>query len=104
MVRDHTDRIERVLGPCPAWRLKGGGTRNRLWVAATADAVGAPLEVPAHAAEALGPALLALRAIGFDPERPTAATVEPDASRTRHFESMLPVFRGLSLLTKEVQP
>ena len=104
VVRDHTDRIERVLGPCPAWRLTGGGTRNRLWVAATAYAVGAPLEVPAHAAEALGPALLALRAIGFDPERPTAATVEPDASRTRHFESMLPVFRGLSLLTKEVQP
>jgi xylulokinase len=103
VVRDHTDRIERVLGPCPAWRVTGGGTRNRLWVATTADAVGAPLEVPAHAAEALGPALLALRAIGFDPERSTAATVEPDPTRTRHFESMLPVFRGLPLLTKEVQ-
>jgi xylulokinase len=103
VVRDHTDRIERVLGPCPVWRLTGGGTRNRLWVAATADAVGAPLELPAHAAEALGPALLALRAVGFDPERPTAATVEPDSRRTRHFESMLPVFRGLPLLTKEVQ-
>lgn len=61
------------------------------------------MEVPAHAAEALGPALLALRAMGFDPERPPEATVEPDPKRTRHFESMLPVFRGLPLLTKEVQ-
>jgi xylulokinase len=103
VVRDHTDRIERVLGPCPAWRVTGGGTRNQLWLATTADAVGAPLEVPAHAAEALGPAFLALRAIGFDPHRPTAATVEPDSTQTRHFESMLPVFRGLPLLTKKVQ-
>ena len=103
VVRDHTERIERVLGPCPAWRLTGGGTRNRLWVEATADAVGAPLEVPTDAAEAVGPALLALRALGFDPERRAAATVAPNPKRALHFDSMLPVFRGLPVLFKELQ-
>jgi xylulokinase len=103
VVRDHTERIERVLGSCPAWRLTGGGARNRLWVEATADAVGAPLELPAHAGEAVGPALLALRALGVDPERPVAATVEPDPTRALHFDSMLPVFRGLPLLSEELQ-
>ena len=101
VVRDHTERIERALGPCPAWGVTGGGTRNRLWLQSTADAVGAPLEVLADAAEAVGPSLLALRALGFDPQREQIATVEPDPARALRFDSMLPNFRGLAALTKE---
>lgn len=96
VARDHTERIEQALGPCPAWRVTGGGTRNRLWLRATADAVGAPLEVAAGAAEATGPALLALRALGFDPRREPVETVEPDPVRAARFESMLARFRELS--------
>jgi xylulokinase len=103
VVRDHTERIERVLGPCPAWRLTGGGTRNRLWAEVTADAVGAPLEVAADAAEAVGPALLALRALGYEPKRPTADTIAPDPERARRFASRLPVFRALAQMSRELQ-
>ena len=101
VARDHTERIERALGPCPAWRVTGGGTRNRLWLEATADAVGAPLQVASGAAEAIGPGLLALRALGFDPRREPVETVEPDPARAARFESMLAPFRERAALTKE---
>ena len=100
VVRDHTERIERTLGSCPAWRVTGGGTRNRLWLQDTADAIGAPLDVAADAAEAVGPALLALRALGFDPEREPVRRVEPDAARAPHFDSLLVGFRELGALTQ----
>jgi hypothetical protein len=29
-VLDHAERLEEALGPCSAWRVTGGGTRNRL--------------------------------------------------------------------------
>ncbi len=102
-VRDHTERIERVLGPCPAWRVTGGGTRNRVWLEATADAVRVPLEVAADAAEAVGPALLALRALGFDPQREPIETIEPDPASASRFASMLATFRGLAPLAKELR-
>ena len=96
VVRDHTERLEEALGPCSAWRVTGGGTRNRAWLQATADAVGATLELPADAAEAVGPALLALRALGIDPERPPALRIEPDPARGRAFDRLLPAFRELN--------
>ncbi len=102
-VRDHTERIERTLGPCPAWGVTGGGTRNRLWLQATADAVGAPLEVSADAAEAVGPGLLALRALGFDPQREPIATIEPAPVSPLRLDSALARFRGLTALAKELQ-
>ena len=103
VVRDHTERIERALGPCPAWRVTGGGTRNGVWLQATADAVGAPLEVAADAAEAVGPALLALRALGFDPQREPIATIEPDPVSAPRFASMLASFRALAPQATELR-
>lgn len=102
-VRDHTERIERALGPCPGWRVTGGGTRNSAWLQATADAVGAPLEVSANAAEAVGPGLLALRALGFDPQREPIATIEPDPVSAPRLASKLAGFRGLAPLARELQ-
>jgi xylulokinase len=93
---DHAERLEPQLGPCPAWRATGGGTRHALWPQATADALGAPLEIAPDAGEAVGPALLALRAIGADPERRPSAVIEPDPSRTERYRELLPAFRELA--------
>src|SRR5262249_59031583 len=43
--RDLTERLRQVLPPPAEWRVGGGGVRNRVWLRATADAVGSPLEV-----------------------------------------------------------
>jgi len=94
-VWSRTDRIDSALGPCPVWRVTGGGARNRAWLGATADAVGAPLEVAPDAGEAVGPALLGLRALGVDPARGLVERVEPDPERAALFTSLLPVFREL---------
>jgi xylulokinase len=95
-VLDHTERLEAALGPCAAWRATGGGTRHPLWAQATADAVGARLEIAPDAGEAVGPALLALRALGIDPERGPSVTIEPDAGRGERLRALLPQFRALS--------
>jgi xylulokinase len=92
---DHAARLEETLGACPSWRVTGGGTRNRVWTEATADALGAPLEIAPDAVAAPGPALLALRMGGADPQRPPAATVEPDAERAGRLRRLLPAFRDL---------
>jgi xylulokinase len=99
---DHAERLETLLGPCPAWRATGGGTGHPLWAQATADALGAPLEIAADAAEAMGPALLALRVVGADPERPPARTVEPDPRRRETLRRLLAAFRDLGRLTSPV--
>ena len=87
-IRDHTERLDRLLGALPAWRVGGGGVRNPLWLAATADAVGAPLEVAAGAGEAIGPALLALRSQGIDPPQRPGLVVEPNPVRSAHYEEL----------------
>jgi xylulokinase len=102
VVRDHTERIDEALGPCPAWRVTGGGTRNPVWLEATADAVGVPLEVAPDASEAVGPALLALRALGHDPERTPQATVEPHPGGARRARSGLAALRRLPALVEEL--
>jgi xylulokinase len=93
---DHAERLEAQLGPCPAWRATGGGTRHALWPQATADALGASLEIARDAGEAVGPALLALRAVDADPERPPAAVLQPDPRRAERYRELLPAFRELS--------
>ena len=79
-VLDHAERLERALGPCPAWRVTGGGVRHPVWPQATADALGVPLQVVPHAADAVGPALFG-PALGGS--RPAATGPSPRWSRTR---------------------
>jgi xylulokinase len=99
---DHAERLEDLLDRCPAWRATGGGTRDRLWAQATADALDARLEVAADAAEGVGPALLALRAVGADPERPPVRVVEPDTRESERLRHLLPAFRDLHRAIKGV--
>jgi xylulokinase len=93
---DHAERLEPQLGRCPVWRATGGGTLHRVWLQATADALGARLEIAPDAAEGVGPALLALRAIGADPERRPSAVLDPDPRRAERYRELLPAFRELS--------
>jgi xylulokinase len=93
---DHAERLEPQLGECAAWSATGGGTRHPLWAGATADALGAPLEIARDAGEAVGPSLLALRAIGIDPAREPSLVLDPDPSRAERYRELLPAFRGLS--------
>jgi xylulokinase len=93
--RDHVERLD-LLGLAPAgWRAAGGGTRDRAWPQATADALGAPLEICAWAAEAAGPALLGLRALGEEPSRPVERVVRPDPDRRERFDKLYDVYRRL---------
>jgi xylulokinase len=79
--RDHLVRFEAAGLAPPAWRAAGGGTRDPAWLQATADALGAPLELCAWAADAIGPALLALRSAGVELPRPLERVVAPDRAR-----------------------
>jgi xylulokinase len=98
VVLDHAERLEQALGPAVSWRVTGGGVRNELWLQATADALGAPLEIPPDAAEGVGPSLLALRALGLDTERRPVRTVMPDPRRSERLRGRLALFRELSRL------
>jgi xylulokinase len=93
--RDHVVRFESAGLAPRAWRVAGGGTRDPAWLQATADALGAPLEVCAWAGEAVGPALLALRALGVDGSRAVERIVTPDEARGERYERLYGVYRTL---------
>ncbi|MGH3011200.1 MAG: xylulokinase [Gaiellaceae bacterium] len=77
------------------WRASGGGCKNPVWLQATCDALGAPVEVSKHAGEAVGPAVLALRSIGLEPAVGIAARVEPTAERTQLYDELYSRYRTL---------
>ncbi len=68
--RDHVERLKEIGLEPSRWRASGGGTQDETWLGATCDAVAAPLDVVAHADKAVGPAVLALRAMGTDVSLP----------------------------------
>ena len=92
-IRDHVARLPGA--PPPRWRVTGGGTRNPAWLQATADALDAPLDVVADAGEAVGPALLALAAIGAPAQRAIERTVLPDPGRAGRFGVLYDAYRRL---------
>jgi xylulokinase len=92
---DLSERVLRLTGRCEMARIGGGGTRNAALVAAICDATGLILEVPAHAGEAVAPAMLALRAIGEDPVITIERRLHPVPARTRRYQEMLLTYRGL---------
>ena len=100
--RDHAERL-RDAGLAPgAWRISGGGTRNAAWLAATCDALGTPLELVAHAGEAAGAAVLALRAVGVDVALPVERELVPDAARLERFEALHEIYGGLYSSTADL--
>jgi xylulokinase len=93
--RDHAERLtSHGLAPL-RWRAGGGGTRDAAWLQAVADALAAPLDVVAHAGEAVGPADLALRAIGTDTSPAVVRTVEPDAERAARYDELYELYTAL---------
>jgi len=93
--RDHAARLDQAGLAPERWLAAGGGTRNAAWAHATADALGAPLHVVAHAGEAFGPAALALRSIGVEPSRPVERVVEPDRGRAGRFDALYRIYCDL---------
>jgi xylulokinase len=92
---DLSERVLRATGRCEMARVGGGGTRNAALLGAICDATGLILEVPAHAGEAVAPALLALRAIGQRPEIRIERRLHPAAERTRRYRELLDIYRAL---------
>lgn len=93
--RDHAERLA-AAGLAPdAWRVAGGGVRDEAWLAATADALGAPLDVVAGAGEAVAPAHLALRAAGVAVSRPVERRIGPDPARRARYEELFALYCGL---------
>ncbi len=92
---DHTSRLA-AAGIAPdAWLTAGGGARDEAWLRATADAIGSPLHIVRGAGEAVGPAHLALRAVGAEPSRPVERIVEPDPARHARFRELYPLYRDV---------
>lgn len=100
--RDHAERLRSVGLDPSRWRASGGGTNDETWLAATCDAVGAPLDVVAHADKAVGPALLALRALSADVSLPVVREVEPDSARSARFGDLHATYRELYPATAHV--
>ncbi len=100
--RDHVERM-RAVGLEPLrWRASGGGTRDETWLRATCDAVAAPLDVVAHSGDAVGPAVLALRASGIDVSLPVDREVLPDSTRSARFDELYTTYCDLYTATAPV--
>jgi xylulokinase len=93
--RDHLELLKTVGQAPTRWRASGGGTLDEAWLGATCDALGAPLEVVAHADRAVGPAVLAFRALGVDVSLPVVREVTPDAARCARFDALFTAYREL---------
>jgi xylulokinase len=87
--------IAKRLARRGTWRACGGGCRDQAWLGATSDALGAPVEVGAHAGEAFGAAVLALRSAGFDPPVEVTVRVEPDLEHTALYRVLSDRYRGV---------
>jgi xylulokinase len=92
---DHAARLAAVGLGSDIWLAGGGGTQNRAWLRATCDALGAPLAVAPFAGDAVGPACLALRAVGVEPRLPPAELIHPDACNHDRYQELYAVYRGL---------
>lgn len=94
-IMDIAQRLEAVIPSKIHFRAAGGGLLNEAWAQATTDALGAPLEAMAGAGDAMGPARLALRAIGRVSEPRIARVFTPREGRHAHYQKMLRIYRGL---------
>ena len=96
------ERMKKVNLEPSRWRASGGGTHDDTWLGATCDALGAPLDVVEHAEKAVGPAVLALRALGTDLALPVVREIEPDPARSACFDDLYVTYRELYPATASV--
>ena len=101
--RHHLELLKGV-GLAPSrWRASGGGTQDEAWLCATCDALGAPLDVVAHAEKAVGPAVLALRGLWASTSRfPPFARSRPIRRRCARFDELDASYRELYAATAPV--
>jgi xylulokinase len=93
--RDHLELLKSVGQAPTRWRASGGGTQDETWLGATCDALGAPLDVIAHADRAVGPAVLAFRALGVDVSLPVVRELTPDAASSARLDALYAAYREL---------
>jgi len=93
--RDLTSRLQEGGFPLPGLRATGGGARDAAWVQAVSDATGLALEVMAGAGEAVGPAVLAWRAMGVVVPSRIERRVLPDPRRRARYEALHALYRDL---------
>ena len=92
---DIAQRLYQTDGRKTRMRAAGGGLRNSLWAQATADALGCTLEAMAHAGESIGPAALAMRALGTRFEAGIAKLIKPDQRRHERYQRLFRIYSGL---------
>jgi len=92
---DIGERLFRAGGRKTHMRVAGGGLRNATWAQATADALGCKLEAIAHAGESIGPAALAMRALGEKFDAGIAKVIAPDQRRHARYRKLYRIYRGL---------
>jgi xylulokinase len=94
-IMDIVQRLDSAVPSKSHFRAAGGGLRNEAWAQATADALGTPLEAMADAGEAIGPARLALRAIGRVSEPRIAKVYSPREKQRERYQKLLRIYRRL---------
>ncbi len=92
---DHVQRLRDAGITPPVWRTRGGGTADAAWLQAACNAVAAPLELVAHAGDAVGPAVLAHRATGTEVTLPVVRQLEPDPAHASRYGELYPRYREL---------
>jgi len=92
---DIGERLFQAGGRKTHMRVAGGGLRNAAWTQATADALGCKLEAIAHAGESIGPAALAMRALGETFNAGIAKVIAPDQRRHARYRKLHRIYRGL---------
>lgn len=99
------DRVNAAVGTPKRLIAQGGAARNRTLMQIVSDVCGVTQEVSnARSGAAYGSAVLAARAIGYDPAKwepcPNTAIVEPDALRAAAYEEALCRYRALDRAVK----
>lgn len=92
---DLVTRLGLVAGLPETWRASGGGTRHPAWAQGMCDAIGRPVEISAHAGEAVAPAQLALRALGCAARPQIERVLQPEPRRHERYARLHSVYRGL---------
>jgi xylulokinase len=91
---DLLGRLLPIVGNTPRVWVAGGGTRNDAWLAATADALGVPLDV-ADLAGGVAAARFALRAVGGPVPQLLTRRVDPDPARHRRYLELFAIYSRL---------
>ena len=88
-------RIANAAGKAASYRVTGGASHNAALTQAIADALDTPLAIMAYAGEAVGPAVLAARAVGRTLSIPLSREMMPEAARHARYLDLLSLYRPL---------